>query len=372
MASDELLDFERLLAPISPDEPCGENLRWDPLWDDITRLRKRQTDVLGAIEDVEPDSPAIVSSACTALADRSKDLMVACWLTESLIQTRGFAGLRDGLRLIYGLVESYWDQLYTQLDEDGDLEVRAAPLVWLADPDAGARMPSLVRGVPLAATDDGTVYSWTYWNARFAASMREGEDEDAFQRRRAEADTKKEKFDSAVSATPLQFYVDLNEDIEQCLSELDRLAVAADARLGDYAPGWSGLRQSIAEIQVLARSLLTGKGGLAPAADGAAAADAQHPGSNGSGQPSFTAGSVASGPIRSRAEAVARLQEVAEFFRNSDPHSPIAHLLRRAIRWSGMTFEDLMKELIKDHTTLGHVGETLGLAALSGETTESE
>ena len=48
-----------------------------------------------------------------------------------------------------------------------------------------------------------------------------------------------------------------------------------------------------------------------------------------------------------------------------DPHSPVAFLIRRAIRWANMSFEDLLVELVKDDNTLKHVTETLGIGGRS-------
>lgn len=353
MASRELLDFDRLLAPLSDEAPCGESLRWDPVWDEISRLRKRQTDILGASEDVEPDWRRIVELAGGVLAERTKDLMIAGWLAEALVRTHGFAGLRDGLRLIRGYVENYWDGVYPE-QEDGDLQVRAAPLVWLTDPDGGARLPNILREVPLAKSEDANVYSWAYWNSGTASAKQEGEQDSAFQKRKEEAARRRDQFNAAVIATPVQFYADLLEDIQQSQREMDALAVAADQRLGDEAPGWTMLRQTLAELEVTIKNILQEKGGLPrPAVEG---------GEAGNGAPAGREahGGGRSGPIQTRAEAVARLQEAADYFRQCDPHSPVAYLIQRSIRWAGMSFEDLMKELVKDDSTFSRIGETLG------------
>lgn len=357
MASRELLDFDRLLAPVSDEAPCGESLRWDPAWDEISRLRKRQTDILGASEDVEPDWPRIAELATDVLAERTKDLMIAGWLVESLVRTHGFAGLRDGLRLIRGYVEGYWDGIYPEV-EDGDLQVRAAPLVWLTDPDGGARLPNLLREVPLANSPDDEVYSWAYWNARFAPSQRDGEDEDAFLRRKDEADRKREQFDAAVASTSVQFYANALEDLQQCQREMDALAVAVDQRLGDEAPGWTMLRQTLTELELIVKNLLHEKGGLPrPAVDGGETGNGESAG-HAAGAPAASASR--SGPVRTRADAVARLQEAADYFRQAEPHSPLSYLIQRAIRWAGMGFEELMQELVKDESALSQVSETLG------------
>jgi type VI secretion system protein ImpA len=69
------------------------------------------------------------------------------------------------------------------------------------------------------------------------------------------------------------------------------------------------------------------------------------------------------GPIRSRIEAIARLSEAAQYFSDSEPHSPVAYLVRRAIRWADMDFADVLGELVKDDKLVKQIGETLGIAS---------
>ena len=104
--SPAVLDFERLLAPIAADQPCGESLRWEPVWDEVNQLRKSRKDPLDPSADHEPEWGKVVSMSTDLLASRTKDLLVAGWLTEALLRERGFAGLRDGFRLIRQLCET--------------------------------------------------------------------------------------------------------------------------------------------------------------------------------------------------------------------------------------------------------------------------
>jgi hypothetical protein len=70
-----------------------------------------------------------------------------------------------------------------------------------------------------------------------------------------------------------------------------------------------------------------------------------------------------SGPIGSRPQALARLREVAEFFRQTEPHSPLPHLIDRAVRWAGMSFEELLVDVMKNNDVLTPVWNTLGIKA---------
>lgn len=62
-----------------------------------------------------------------------------------------------------------------------------------------------------------------------------------------------------------------------------------------------------------------------------------------------------------RADALRRLAAVAEFYRRTEPHSPVGPLVQRAARWGEMPLEELLQEVIKSEDVLGNLRETLGL-----------
>src|SRR5882757_7777999 len=124
---------EDLLNPIAGPNPGGESLRYDPVYEKIKEARRE--------DDTAPqgdwkrerkiaDFNVVIKLATQALAEKSKDLQLAAWLTEGLLRKDGFNGLRRGLELNLSLVTLFWDYLYPQI-EDGDVEIRAAPLDWV-------------------------------------------------------------------------------------------------------------------------------------------------------------------------------------------------------------------------------------------------
>ena len=129
MASQNILDFDRLLSPISDDNPCGADLRWEPVYQEIKDARpKDDRDAFGLDSPVIANWAPVVDLTSDALATQSKDLMLAAWLAEALVHQYGFAGFRDGLKLINGLLEDWWDGLYP-LPDGEDLEPRGAAFV---------------------------------------------------------------------------------------------------------------------------------------------------------------------------------------------------------------------------------------------------
>src|SRR5467141_3065773 len=120
---------EDLLVPIPGENPSGSDVRYDTkllLFDKIREAR-RQDDSLAQgdwqHERKVADYGMVSKLAQEALATKTKDLQLAAWLTEALLRTEGFAGLRQGLMLCAGLVENFWDSLYPPI-EDGDLDLR--------------------------------------------------------------------------------------------------------------------------------------------------------------------------------------------------------------------------------------------------------
>ncbi|HTN01919.1 MAG TPA: type VI secretion system protein TssA [Planctomycetaceae bacterium] len=363
--SGPVLDFDRLLTPVAPDNPCGESLRWDPVWDELSQLRKTSKDPLDSSADKTPEWGRVVDLATEALATRTKDLLIAGWLTEALVREHGFAGFRDGLRLIRELADRFWEGLHP-LSEDGDLATRSAPLSWLTTAGGGARMPVALREIPLAPSADGALLNWNFWNLRRVAPQGKDEKEDSFKRRTAEGEQKRQLFDSAVDGAPIAYFQTLLADMDACLAEIALLEKLLDQKLADQAPSWQDLRRSIDEIRVFVYGVLKRRGGLnEPAAAAAADGTAQEAAV---ATTAADAGSATgSGPIRSRSDAIARLEEAAEFFHRSEPHSPVAYLVRRAVRWAGMPFEEVLAELVKDDKLVKQIGETLGLPSGSSK-----
>jgi type VI secretion system protein ImpA len=348
MASENIVDFDRLMAPISGDSPCGADLRWDNVYEEVKRNRpKDDRDAFGLAPETTPDWQPLVELTSETLASQSKDLMLAAWLAEGLVHKHGFAGFRDGLKLINGLLEAFWDGLYPRPDGD-DLEPRAAPLVFLTTEGSGGRLPDSLREAPLTPDRD-EIFSFNYWRLRLPMP---NEKQETFALRAVEVEEKAQKFDAAVGRMSLDFVRNLYEDMQQAQQELVRLNKNLDERFGSTAPGTTKLRAALEECFQRVRSIYKDKGGFDESSEGA---DEGSTASNGQAR------SGVSGPIQTREDAFRRLAEVAAFLRQKEPQSPIYLLVERAVAWSRMPFDQLLGELIKDTSARGQVGELLGI-----------
>lgn len=130
-------------------------------------------------------------------------------------------------------------------------------------------------------------------------------------------------------------------DVEYCLSMLMALERVVDRRLGADGPGFSAAKDA------LHSTLRT----VAPVGSAAASAT----GDAATGTSAVNAG----GPLQSRQQALAQLRLVADFFRRTEPHSPVAYLADKAANWGDMPLHVWLRAVIKDPAAIAGIEELL-------------
>jgi type VI secretion system protein ImpA len=127
------MNLDDLLAPVSDQAPCGEDLSFSTEFDAIVELRRQDDPTLDQGEWVTAlktaDWPAVESRCADLLMHRSKDLRLVMWLAEAATLNQGYTGLAQGLTLCGQLCTRYWDDLHP-LAEDGDMEQRVGNISW--------------------------------------------------------------------------------------------------------------------------------------------------------------------------------------------------------------------------------------------------
>ena len=151
-----------VLIPIPGLRPAGEDIRGLKLWVDLRAARPKPFDAAG--DNAWQRADAVVTDWVSygemvehALCTRSKDLELALSLTEARTRTRGFAGARDGLWMVRGLIEGFADEGLYPLADDGDMETQYGPLYWLNE-----KFSEVLHEVELTLTSEGTNYSLNY------------------------------------------------------------------------------------------------------------------------------------------------------------------------------------------------------------------
>jgi type VI secretion system protein ImpA len=325
---------DALLTPLPGDQPAGADLRYDPLYDKLKEARREDDDApQGDWQRARKlaDWPQVIKLAGDALAQKSKDLQIAVWLTEALLRREGCAGLRDGLTLLLGLVDKFWDHVHPQL-EDGDAELRAAPLEWL-----GTRLNIPVRMVPVTASGVSWIKCQESRTVPTEQEAEQGESKGQA-RQTAVADGKltPEEFDQAFGATPKAWYRQLVSDVEGAQAALEGLNTLCNARFGRDAPSFIPMRGALEELQRGVQGLLAHKLQLDPDPVEAGAAGVAGAGAGGptvaGGPGGAAAGGLPMEPV-DRADATNRLISAARFLRRNEPTSPVSYLALRVLRW---------------------------------------
>jgi type VI secretion system ImpA family protein len=247
--------IDSLLKPIPGPQPTGVSLRYDPIYDKLKEARREEAGVPEwDVKPKVPDWPQVVRLASEALSAKSKDLQIAAWLTEALLRQEGIKGLRDGLTLLHGLIERYWDGLFPEV-EDGDAEFRAAPLQWIGD--------YLVAGVRMAPLSKAGHNALQYAESRTVGYETDlGEDETKQEARKAvlaEGKLAPEEFDKGFEATPKAWYKTLIADLAGALEALKALDATGTEKFGDGAPSYMKLRGAIEDVQRVVEGLLAKK-----------------------------------------------------------------------------------------------------------------
>lgn len=361
MPSPQVIDVSSLLAPISADDAVGFDLRQDTtarsLYSRIRDARKaaRAAERSNLFDDKSTEADEhwrqVFDLSPQALKDSTKDLEIACWYTEALIRRAGFRGLRDGFSLIRQLIENFWDNIYPLPDDDG-VATRVAALTGLNGEGAEGVLIVPIRTTHI--TEGGQSGPFSYWQYKQAADAQRMTDAQGRGEQIAKNGFSLDDIQNAVEQSSQEFYVNLRDDVRDALDEYKRIGQLLTERCGAQdSPPTSNivniLTDTLSAITHIARHKLP-----EPALAGGAEGDA-------------ASGSTAtSGPINSRAEALKHLGHISQFFRRTEPHSPLSYIIEKAVRWGDMSLGELMHELIPDS------GSRSTYSSLTGVTTNEE
>ena len=333
---------EDILTPIPGANGAGENLRYAPVYDKIKEARRQDDDVpQGDWQSARKaaDWRTVIKLASEAIATKSKDLQLAVWLTEALLNTEGYAGLNTGLGLIRGLIDNFWEGLYPEL-EDGEAEFRAAPLDWLGGPYLNVTL----KKVPLLKSGFTML---TYFDAKKvgyeADSAEDYERKAAYDTAIAEGKVSMDDWDKAVLATPKASLKQLNADVQACLDAIEELQPICELKFGEFTPSFSKLRGGIEEVQRLAGQVLDKKLEVdpdeapapveeEPVEEAVAEEDVESAPAAPVKKKAAAKGSLAADPVDAD-DAIARVAGAAKFLRAANAYDPAPYLLLRGLRW---------------------------------------
>jgi type VI secretion system protein ImpA len=330
-----------LLKPVAGDNPAGKSLRYDPVYDKIKEARREEDDAPQGEWQRErkiADWAVVIKLASDAIADKSKDLQLAAWLTEALLRKDGFNGLLRGLTLLRGLIDEFWEGLYPE-NEDGDLELRAAPLDWV-----GSYFDQPVKNAPITKSGQGFYKFKESRTVGYEEQANENSSKrEAYDAARRDGKLSADEFDAAVKATSTAVYTAWMEDFDKSLETLDGLSETCQEKFGDFAPSFSKLRTALEEVRNVVRGIYV-KRQETEAPPPTQAEPEPEAESQVSYSPAPSSGTAAAAaPARAKTaggivpgsldEVPVRLAAIAKYLRANDAYDPAPYLMLRGYRW---------------------------------------
>ncbi|MFN7993064.1 MAG: type VI secretion system protein TssA [Bryobacteraceae bacterium] len=337
---------EDILNPIPGDNPSGQDLRYAPIYDKVKEARREDDDLNQGAWQYDrkvADHATVIKLTQEAIATQSKDLQLAAWLTESLLKTKGFAGLSDGLSLCRSLVETFWDTVYPAI-EDGDLELRAMPLDWI-----GSRLDVPVKNVGLCRDGYNFFQHKDSRGVIYEDQAKTKEQKAEREKALKEGRLAPEMFDRSFGETPKAFYAEMEKTLDGCLATLKSLDEFCTAKFEDAAPSFGKLKTGMEEVRHVVHSFLQKKREFEPdpveEAPPPAAAETEQgvvvdTSAPGAGAAAAAAPALdlnyafrAAAEPGDRSAAIAGVAAAAQFLRKREPLSPAPYLMLRGLRW---------------------------------------
>ncbi|MFW9269615.1 type VI secretion system protein TssA [Pseudomonas sp. D2-30] len=327
------MDVPLLLAAVSANSPCGEDLEYDA---DFLRLERDsrgqpERSMGDSILPAEPPEWRSIQQQSLDLLQRSKDLRITHFLLQSSLALEGIPGLARALTLISELLKQYWADLHPRLDadDDNDPTVRINALAGLTS-DVTIR---LLRESILAR-------SRTFG----AVSLRAAANASGLQSFPDESLGAEQLAGALLDSDPEQLEV-----IRAALLEARSAAEAIEQQVSDQVGSAQGvdlgpLKQPLKmALQILGQfAPQSGDSDLADPVETDDTAPVEYTSSPGAPR------STVPGEINNRDDVLRSLDRILAYYTRHEPSSPLPVLLNRAKNLVHADFAAIVRNLIPD------------------------
>ncbi len=330
------IDIEDLLRPISPSEPAGPNLEYDP---DFLALEQSaagtpEQQIGQHIVPAEPPDHRLVLKQSAALLARTKDLRVIAFGVRALLNLEGVPGLQEGLALLRGVLEQYWAHVHPKLDEEDedDPTMRLSAMSGLV----ASEFLTELRNVPL-------LRSRTFGNISLRHLLVTGSDEGG-------SNLDAASVEAAFRQAQFRELKELTGQLEQCLEHWAAAEGVFEAH-GVTGMDWSSVRRALRQAKeaVEQRTVSDEQPSENEMSDAGFTSPEQQAGSSQGGGRSAP-GQNAPGlrGVQSRADVVRCLEQICGYYAQYEPSSPLPLLLERCKRLVNLSFLEIVRDLAPD------------------------
>ena len=326
-----MINVEDLNKPVSTDKPCGEDFTYHPSFQNLETLARGKAETQFSAAE-EPDWKEVREAALEVLT-QSKHLGAAVILTHALVKLGGLEGLRDGLAVVRGTTEMYWQDLYPKLDpeDNNDPTERLNILNGLSSP----RFLLLLGGLVVCSSPAmGRITLRQTLDARERAEK--GTPEGAVPAGSPDLKLIEATFRDAglePAKATLGFVGDTLGHVQAIESFLDiTLGAGRGANFEALTKALSELKRAVEPYA------LEGDSNSGPS-------ESASPENAGTARSASARGPGMSGSIQSRADVIRALELICAFYKQNEPSSPVPLILQRAQRLVDKDFISIMSDL---------------------------
>jgi len=344
-----VIDLDPLLTEISPEAHSGENdLEYDPeftaLEEKIRKITESHDDQFGDTDKREDKPPkwGEIQTDALELLTRTHDLRLGLFLTQALLQTKGVMGLCDGLNLLLGFIERYWETLYPQLDPDDnhDPTYRISILMNLCDREmiVGPLIGTTLCAIPALGP-------LSLRGVRIASGQITGSEEEKRSALSLPA------IEAALIDCDIGELQTTREALDTSLQSLTGMETLLTDMVGAAnAPNFKEVRDVLEEMHHFLSEHTAKHSPKAPSAE------EQGPENDNlevSSEPR-TAESIPSAAVKpmetisDRQDVIRILEKICGYYERNEPASPVPLLLKRAIRLVEKNFMEIIQDLAPD------------------------
>lgn len=327
------LTAEEMAQPVSADLPCGEDLEYDPAFQQMeTMMESTDEQEFGdtVIEATGPDWKG-VSKQANDLIKRTRDLRVITYGALADLHLTGLPEFSKSLEALNMCMETFWDDIYPELDEDdnNDATMRYNTLQMLNDyqlVNVGLEKAPLVelKGVGSFSLHD-------IWVAEGKVAPADDEEKPEIS-----------LIQGAFGDAPTEDLVALGEGIAGSITQLNRTVEL----WGELATNADYL--SVEETLNVLREIHQAIDTYAPVAAAAASDEDEEEEEEEGGQAKSGGGKSISGSINDRTDVIRALDKICEYYAAHEPSSPIPLILRRAQRLVSKSFFEILADIVPD------------------------
>ena len=362
------IDVDALLTEISPDAPCGEDISYDVAFLELERIAqgKAEKQVGDYIQEREEPDWKQVYRQSLELLERSRDLRLILYLTVSTLCLEGLPGFCNGLALLRGVVERYWDHLFPQLDPEDDndplermniISALSPPATAMSDQDPMKFIPRLME-IPLCVPEDARLPHPSLRQIHMASGEISAPE--------AEASNvpSMQLIDAAFEQAEIEALKTTDQGLRDCLDHLHVMDQVLIDHVGTTAtPDFSRLEHLLQQMQSKTGMYLERRGygpdvsllkqtqtkiktylGKKRSNTNESQADNVNRATSTGGPPE----QELSGRVTSNQDVLKALDMIINHYEQKEPSSPVPLLIKRAKRLVGRSFVDIIRDISPD------------------------